>query len=442
MATNFYNYASFGPMTHAYLFTLYACILYLVDSFYRSENKRLIYAIAIGILSGLATITRPTEIICAVIPLLWGVSSIDSLRERIAFFRGSKKIVITYVLAAFLAALPQLIYWHIYAGHWLFFSYHGDDKTFSFLKPHIIDVLFSYRKGWFMYTPVMILSITGFYQLYKSYRPLFWCIALFTVLNIYLVSAWDIWWYGGSFSMRALIQSYTLLMFPMAAFLNDVLRRKYLKYLIIAFLIFCTWYNLIMTYQANAPSKYGMMESDAMTSAYYWRVLGKTAITLKDRKLLDADEEMPEKFEPRLKEIYKVAADDKIFSDSTNELSGQKAFKLDKAIQGVDVVRLPLTKDMKHGWFRVYCSAYYPDKEWNMWNQTQFEVQLMKGQKVIKEEVLRIQRITEQGSWNQVYVEIKTPRKECDTLHINFWNATSGKAIYINNIKVDYAPIE
>ena len=100
-----------------------------------------------------------------------------------------------------------------------------------------------------MYTPVMVLSIIGFYQLYKNYRQLFWTLALFTALNIYLVSAWDIWWYGGSFSMRALIQSYPLLMFPMGAFLNDVLRRRYLKYPILAFLIFCTWLNLIMTYQ-------------------------------------------------------------------------------------------------------------------------------------------------------------------------------------------------
>jgi hypothetical protein len=442
VATNFYNFASFGPMTHAYLFTIYALILYLTDSFYRSEKKGLLYPIIIGILSGLATITRPTEIICAFIPVFWGVSSMASLHERINFFWANRKIVIVYVLAAFLAALPQLVYWHIYAGHWLFFSYHGDDKTFSFLKPHIINVLFSYRKGWFMYTPVMVLSIIGFYQLYKNYRQLFWTLALFTALNIYLVSAWDIWWYGGSFSMRALIQSYPLLMFPMGAFLNDVLRRRYLKYPILAFLIFCTWLNLIMTYQSNARSKYGMMEGDAMTRAYYWRLFGKTDITLSDKKLLDADEEMPEKYGPGLKEIYKVADDDKIFSDSTIPISGQKAFRLDKIIQGVDAVHLPLAKDIRHGWFRVYCKAYFPQKEWNMWDQTQFEVQLIKGKKVIKEESLRIQRVTEQGAWNQVFVDIKTTQSDCDTLRINFWNANSEKVIYINNIKVDYAAVE
>ena len=155
-------------MPHAYLFALYALILYLTDNFYRADRRRELYAAAIGILSGLAVITRPTEIICVLIPLLWGVKGMDSLKERFVFFLNNRRFAVIYILAAFIAAFPQLLYWKIYAGHWLFFSYHGEDKTFNFIKPHLFNVLISYRKGWLMYTPVMILSLLGFYQLYRS----------------------------------------------------------------------------------------------------------------------------------------------------------------------------------------------------------------------------------------------------------------------------------
>jgi hypothetical protein len=442
LATNFYNFVSFSVLTHAYLFTLYAVILWLTDSFYRSDRKRMMYVVAIGLLSGLATIVRPTEIICVLIPLLWGVSSRDSLKERIGFFWENKKFAFAYCAAAFIAALPQLLYWKIYAGHWLFFSYHGDDKTFSFLHPHVLNVLFSYQKGWFTYTPVMILSILGFYQLYKNYRSVFWCIASFTMLNIYLVSSWDCWWYGGSFSMRALIQSYALLMFPLAAFLADLLKRKYWKYLIIAILLFCTWLNLLMIYQANGSFKYGIMEGEGTTRAYYWRIFGKTEVSLKDKKLMDNNEEIPERLEPGLKEVYRTDLEDIPFADSAMALSGKRAFKLDGAKQFTDKLYIPVSNNIHKGWYRVYAKAFFPDKEWNVWDQAQFNVGFYKGDKTVKQKGIRVQRITEQGAWNEVYVDIKVPHGDYDKLGVYFWNANSTKAIYIDDIKVVYTPDE
>jgi len=438
IGTNYYYYVSFSILTHAYLFTIYSFILYLTDSFYRSEKKQIVYVVFIGLLSGLAAITRPTEIICVIIPVLWGVDGIDSLRERATFLLKNTKFIFLYILSVFIAALPQLIYWKVYAGHWLFFSYHGADKTFSFLHPHVLDVLFSYQKGWFTYTPVMFLSILGFYQLYKNYTQLFWCIAVFTIGNIYLVSSWDIWWYGGSFSMRALIQSYALLMFPLSAFLSDMLRRKYLKYITVAILLFCAWLNLFMTYQGNGSFKYGILEGEGMTYAYYWRIFGKTDITLKDKKLLDTNEEMPERAEAGLKEIYYTELENISFSDSTFALSGNKAFKLDQEKQGTESLHITVNNNIHKGWYRIYASVFYPDKEWNMWCQTHFSVSFNKQGKVVKQKMIRIQRITEQGSWQEIYLDIKVPSKEYDALDVSFWNANSRKVIYIDNIRVSY----
>jgi len=37
------------------------------------------------------------------------------------------------------------------------------------LQPHILKVLFSFRKGWFIYTPMMIFTVMGFWQMYKNF---------------------------------------------------------------------------------------------------------------------------------------------------------------------------------------------------------------------------------------------------------------------------------
>ncbi|MCW3124518.1 MAG: hypothetical protein JWO03_176 [Bacteroidetes bacterium] len=439
LATNYLNFAGFSPMTHAFLFAIYAAILYLTDSFYADSRRRLWHVALIGLLSGLATITRPTEIICVCIPLLWGVGNMAAFRERIGFLLEKKSVVAVYLLGALIATLPQLVYWKIYSGHWLYFSYQGYGHSFSFLRPHIFDVLLSYQKGWFVYTPVMFLSILGFYQLYKNYRQIFWCITIFTLVNLYLVSAWDVWWYGGSFSMRALVQSYALLMFPMAAFLDDMLRRKYWKFLIAAVLLFCTWLNLLMTWEVNMPMPYGSIEGEGMTAAYYWRIFGTTNITLKDRKLLDTNEEMPEKLEPSLKEVYRMDMGKK-YDDSIVSFDGRQCFVMDGVRDWSQRFKVPADHTIRKGWYRVYAKAFFPDKEWNMWKQTQFTVGFYRDDETVKQKMIRIQRITDQGAWHEVYIDTKVPNKEYDYLAVSFCMAGSRKPIYLTDIRVEYTP--
>ena len=439
LATNYYNFVAFSSVTHAYLFTLYAMLLLLTDTFYRNQKNELSFVAAIGVLSGLMTITRPTEIICVIIPLLWCVRNIDDLQERLMYFIRNKKVVLVYVLSAFISALPQLIYWKVYAGHWLFFSYHGDDKTFSFLHPHILNVLISYKKGWLVYTPVMILSLLGFYQLYKSYRQIFWPIAIFGLLNLYLVSSWDIWWYGGCFSMRALIQSYPLLVFPMGAFMQNIFGHKVSRYVLGVFLVFCLWLNMVMHYQANNG---GIINGDNETKAYFWKTFGRMSIDNNDKKLLDTNEEMPEKMESSLHEMYHLDTN-KTFIDSFVRFADRKCFMLGGDKQWTQRFVIPAPNTIHKGWYRVYATVFFPEKEWDVWSQTQFNTGFYNGDEIVKLKMIRIQRICEQGNWREEYVDIKVPHHEgYESFAVNFWNANSKKAIYITNIRVLYTDRE
>jgi len=67
--TNYLDYAAInGAMTHNYLFTLYGALVALTVAYYQKPG--LWKALGIGFLVGLAALTRPTEILTAIVPLL------------------------------------------------------------------------------------------------------------------------------------------------------------------------------------------------------------------------------------------------------------------------------------------------------------------------------------------------------------------------------------
>ena len=61
--------------------------------------------------------------------------------------------------------VPQMIYWKEMTGRWLYFSY-GSDERFFFGDPAIIKGLFSYRKGLFIYTPLLLFAFAGVISLW------------------------------------------------------------------------------------------------------------------------------------------------------------------------------------------------------------------------------------------------------------------------------------
>jgi hypothetical protein len=66
----------------------------------------------------------------------------------------------------------QLIYWKLTTGRWLYYSYEEGEKVRLF-APYLIPVLFSFKKGWLVYTPLMIFSILGLYSLYKKTKEIY-----------------------------------------------------------------------------------------------------------------------------------------------------------------------------------------------------------------------------------------------------------------------------
>ena len=121
-------------------------------------------SIIIGLIAGLITLVRPSEVLCILIPLFWSNSSENYFTSKIKML---KVYILPVILASFcflLLLLPQLLYWKSVSGHYLFYSYTNPGEGFDFFFPHTYEFLCSFRKGWFIYTPLMLFSFLYIYR--------------------------------------------------------------------------------------------------------------------------------------------------------------------------------------------------------------------------------------------------------------------------------------
>jgi hypothetical protein len=291
LGTNLFDYTvvSIG-MSHPYSFFLFAALLYFTDVLYATGKSRYLYLLAF--ILGLIVIIRPINILVALLPLLWRVNSSATLQARLYFLRGrSIHLLLSCVLFA-LVAFIQLAYWKHVTGHWVYFSYEGEG--FNFLRPEIWKGLFSWRKGWFIYTPIAFLGCLGFYSLWKKDRTFIPALLLFFALFIYVVFSWWNWFYGGSFGCRPLIESLALLSLPLSAFIERIKRYGgIIQTAALSIISFLIALNLFQTYQHSK----NIIHFDRMTFAYYWKIFGKTEFDPESRQYLMSEEEYVKDFE-------------------------------------------------------------------------------------------------------------------------------------------------
>ena len=281
LGTNLYYYTTTEPaMSHAYSFAIIAVFIYQIIQWHSTPNYK--KSIIIGLLLGLIFLIRPINIIIFLFPLLYNVYSKQTLIDKINFLFTNRKHLLTIAFFSFLAISPQLIYWKYFTGEWFFYSYM--QEHFYFNNPHILLGLFSFRNGWLIYTPIMILSLIGIIFLSKNNKRFFFPILFFTAINIFLCYSWWTWWYAGSYGSRPMIDSYALLAIPLATFLEYFISKsKILFATLLAVLVLLVSLNLFQTYQRRN----GIIHWDSMTAKAYQKVFLKYRLSNEDKIELD-----------------------------------------------------------------------------------------------------------------------------------------------------------
>lgn len=376
---------------------------------------------AIGFLCGLACLIRPTEIICLMVPIVWGISRCSEVRNIIKLFLTQRKNILAATLIFISIGAIQLIYWKWATGDWLVYSY--QEQGFSWLRPHFFAYNFSYKSGWLRYCPMMLLPFLGIYPLYK-YRLNFFAVTGMMLLSWYIVTAWDIWDYGG----RAMVQYYPFFAIALAAYLLWIKGIKILKILTALFMLLSLYLNIWWVYHAHK----GEVLVSNLTKAYYQRMVGRWHSTDDDTKLLDNEYSYRGVMKNK-QLIYENNFDTDSSANYVNVAGNGMLILNDLLHQTVNyIVKAPL---QKQAWIRAYTTFHTGIKEWNEWQQTQFIINFYNENSIVQTNQIRIHRLVGDNDHKEIYIDGKCPKK-WTYLSIDYQNFQSDKEVKMDSLKV------
>ncbi len=277
--TNMLWYVTHEPaMSHIFSFAL---ILLMADQTQRWLAKPGIkQSLLLGLLFGLIVLIRPTNIIFGMIILLMPGEGVYRFGERLRFIFRNYAGIIVMVAGFLLVWAPQLAFWKFASGNWFYYTY-GEEKFF-FGNPQIFSSLFSWRKGWLIYTPLMLLAFAGLPFLFRRHRGLFNLTAIMLVLLTWVNASWWCWWFGGSFGNRAYIDGYGIFAFGLAAVAQAMLTQRF-RVLRIVFMLVTGFFVFLSVFQ-QWQYRQGLIHYVSMTRAVYFNSLFRTT---HNPKLLD-----------------------------------------------------------------------------------------------------------------------------------------------------------
>lgn len=272
--TNYFHFTTVKDLETAnFLFCGMAVLVWNTIRWHADHRRRNLLGIAISV--ALITLVKPSEVVCGLIPVLWGVHDRASLLERMALLRTRWMDLALAVLTGLVVLSPQLLYWQVTTGRPLFDSYQNPGVGLDLWSPHILPILFSARKGWLVYTPVMVFALIGFVHLYRRRRELFPVVLGYFLVTFYIIASWSEWWYGASFSVRPMITSYVLLALPLGCFLESMARwRAAWRALLGTVMLGCVLLNLFQTWQLN----HWILDPYRTTWAHYAAIFGRTSV--------------------------------------------------------------------------------------------------------------------------------------------------------------------
>lgn len=408
--TNFFYYATDGiELTHIYLFGLQAIFIYCVDNYFREKTKVHFYCSAL--ILGLMTLVRSSEILLIIIPALWGFSFKDWMQNIVSYSWKRLLVSFKFLLVALAIFSLQLFYYRWTTGLWYIDGY--EDHYFDFLNPHLYECFIGYRRGWLIYTPVMVLGLAGIGLLIKRVKDWFWPILIFISTYCYVIFSWEIWWYGSTFGCRPIVQAYALLALPLGITFSFFWQRsKWLKYLLILLCGFFIFLNLFQTWQFHKR----IIPQDLVNKAYYWKVFLKTERDKHDNVFIDIPESIPASAS-KVKGFFQL--------DSSVVSVGKQRQDYREYITILDTTIAEVHKsELSNNWLRFNMDLTYAGDAFTKWSCPKLVMQVTRKNETLKYTALRIPHVIRQDI-DKVSFDIQAPELNIeDKLKIYLWNTT------------------
>jgi hypothetical protein len=259
--TNLFYYTVGEPgLSHVYSFAFVNMLVYNARQYFAKGASD--YLVKAGIAIGMIFLIRPVNLI--ILPgILVFADNRQNFISKIKLLRQKLFPLLFALLCFSLIASVQVAIYLIQTGHLWFYSY--GNESFDFSRPEIINILFSYKKGLFLYTPLYLISLLGLFFMYRKQKLATISLPIFLLFFTYIVSSWWNWWYGGSFSSRVYVDILVFFMMPLA-FLMEAIKKRLYQISLIVFLFLVVALCQLQTYQY----RYYQIHWENMTKEKYW----------------------------------------------------------------------------------------------------------------------------------------------------------------------------
>ncbi len=266
-ATNLFHYAFLEvSFSHVYSFSLIAVFAYHTKKLLEHFSRKNLFFSAIFL--GLIILVRQINVLVLLaVPFL--------ADDKNAFFQTVKKLftkpvnLFLAVSAVIIGFSPQIIINLLQTG--LPYIYGYKNEGFDFAHPEWINFLFSFQKGWLVYTPFMIFLIPATFHLFKTSKYRFYTFIFFLTALIFIFSSWWNWFFGDSFGMRPMVDYYAIFSIPLACWVASPDKR--IRITVYSATVLLAFLNLFQSYQYHK----GIIHVDSMDFKAYRYVFLKTA---------------------------------------------------------------------------------------------------------------------------------------------------------------------
>ncbi|HRG58102.1 MAG TPA: hypothetical protein PK323_04045 [Bacteroidia bacterium] len=438
----------YSLLTHVPLFAMYAMLIYYSIKWNQYFLwKHFFY---ITIISGVITLIRPNEIVCVLIPILWSINDAEIRYKKWTFIWSSIPKLSMGVCMFLMPFFIQMLYWKNGTGQWLYYSYQNPGEGFDFFAPYTYQFLFSFRKGWFVYTPIALIAVLSLYQVYLKQRSIFLGLIVPIILSVYIISSWSCWWYaGGSYSQRAILSVYPLLALSLG-FGLQYLFSIFGNFTLIPF-AFLMMLNLFQAWQFSRD----ILDHERMTFAYYKKIFFKTERPQNAEKLLlvnrsaDENEGIPDLSNYDQKTLwdqtYKLAPIGKeyTFCDSIGNNDHSSIF-MNETNEFVDGLKLKFNEvtQQDHFWIKVAIDFFIPENYLTegprivaLFNHGENGTYKYRNKYLMNNDLKK-------NAWNHMEYYYLSPevRSLNDELFVYLWHPTKEK-VYVDNFNITiYTP--
>ncbi len=267
-ATPFTHYAWFDAgFSHVFSFTAVSLFCYFTISFFYQNKSKFI--LLMGLLMALIILLRPINFLVVFsIPLLVGnANNLTVLFRNI--FRYWKSLLFALIIFGITLSL-QCFLWYLQTGNFIVYSY--QNESFYFDNPQLINSWFSYQKGLFIYTPLLLLfQLLSIWAGVKKNKYFITYYILYFLAISYVFSCWWSWFYGGSYGQRVYLDYLPILILPVSLM---HLKIKWPSKLVLGIIITLSiLLNLTQTWQHQEY----ILHWDQMNKEKYWQVFLRTS---------------------------------------------------------------------------------------------------------------------------------------------------------------------